>query len=100
MLGKRYSGNPSTNSPVNTPTYCASLAGLLNLGERSEAHPVSPRMRSAQMATHTGASCSGVSLPPCMILRPVRPLPTRSREAPAVKQHSDSRLLEEVVSWG
>jgi hypothetical protein len=49
--GKRYSGFPSTNSPVKTPTYgAASTGGRFGLGVISDAHPVSPTIRSATVA--------------------------------------------------
>jgi hypothetical protein len=54
--GKRYSGLPSTNSPVNTPTYgAASKGGLLGLGPSSAAQPASPKTRAVATATHIAA---------------------------------------------
>ena len=53
--GKRYSGLPSTNSPVNTPTYGAASKGeLLGLVPSSAAQPVSPKTTAAA-ATHLAA---------------------------------------------
>jgi hypothetical protein len=51
MEGKRYSGFPSTNSPVNTPTYGAAPKGeLLGLGPSSAAQPASPKTRAVATA--------------------------------------------------
>jgi len=73
IVGKRYSGNPSTNSPVNTPTYGASVAGLLRLCGNSVAHPASPRIWSAKMATLTDMRCClAASLRACMTRIPER----------------------------
>jgi hypothetical protein len=54
--GRRYSGFPSTNSPVNTPTYGAASKGeLLGLGPSSAAQPASPKTRAVATATHVAA---------------------------------------------
>jgi hypothetical protein len=50
-VGKRYKGFPSTNSPVNTPTYGAASTGArFGFGMSSEAHPAIPIIRSAHAA--------------------------------------------------
>jgi hypothetical protein len=59
--GKRYRGLPSTNSPVNTPTYGAASKGeLLGLGPSSAAQPASPKTRAVATATHI-TSISGLN---------------------------------------
>jgi len=56
IAGRRYSGFPSTNSPVNTPTYgSASKGELLGLGPSSAAQPASPKTRAVATATHMAA---------------------------------------------
>jgi hypothetical protein len=50
--GKRYSGIPSTNSSVNTPTSGeASNDELLILGRSSAAQPTRPKRRAVDRAT-------------------------------------------------
>jgi hypothetical protein len=66
IVGKRYRGFPSTNSPVNTPTYGAGSAeGRFGLGVSSEAHPASPTMRSTTMANRVRAFLSLTCPPSC-----------------------------------
>ena len=60
IAGKRYSGFPSTNSPVNTPTYGAGPKGeLLGLGPSSAAQPASPKTRAVATAIHVAAISDG-----------------------------------------
>ena len=54
--GKRYSGLPSTNSPVNTPTYGAASKGeLLGFGPSLAAQPASPKTSAVATASHMAA---------------------------------------------
>jgi hypothetical protein len=54
--GKRYSGFPSTNSPVNTPTYGAAPKGeLIGWRPSSAAQPATPKTRAVATATHVTA---------------------------------------------
>ena len=56
IAGKRYSGFPSTNSPVNTPTYGAAPKGeLLGLVLSSVAQLASPKTRAVATAIHMAA---------------------------------------------
>ena len=56
IAGKRYSGFPSTNSPVNTPTYGAVPHGeLLGLVPNSEAQPASPNRKAVATAIRMAA---------------------------------------------
>ena len=56
IAGKRYSGFPSTSSPVNTPTYGAVPKGeLLGLVPSSAAQLASPKTRAVATANHMAA---------------------------------------------
>src|SRR5450432_3481248 len=56
IVGKRYSGFPSTNSPANTPTYgAASMGELLSFGPSSAAQPASPKATAVATEIHTAA---------------------------------------------
>jgi hypothetical protein len=54
--GRRYSGFPSTNPPVNTPTKGAASKGeLLDPEPNTAAQPASPKTRAVAAATHMAA---------------------------------------------
>ena len=56
MVGKRYTGLPSTNSPVNTPMYGAgSEAGVAGFVPNSPAQPANPKMRIVATPSHMPA---------------------------------------------